>query len=109
MATSAELIEYICDRVRAYGAVRSRKMFGDYMIYIDERPVLLVCDGTVFVKQLPELDGLMSGAMRGIPYDGAKEHYAVDPDDTELLDRLIPRLLELTPVPARRTKKAVKK
>ena len=109
MVTSAELIKYICDRVCAYGAVRSRKMFGDYMIYIDGRPVLLVCDGTVFVKQLPELSGLMDGAMRGIPYDGAKEHYAVDPDDTELLDRLIPQLLDLTPMTVRRTKKAVEK
>jgi TfoX/Sxy family transcriptional regulator of competence genes len=108
MATSAEFAEYVCDRLKSYGTVRSRRMFGEYMFYIDERPVLTACDNTVFVKDLPELGELMSDARRGFPYDGAKEHFILDPDDTELLDRLLPLLIELTPVPLRR-KRTTKK
>ena len=33
-----------------FGEVWSRKMFGEYMAYLNEKPVLLVCDNTVFVK-----------------------------------------------------------
>ncbi len=54
MASSAEFIEFVYDQVAAAGAVRYRKMFGDYMVYCNDKPVLLVCDDTVYVKQIPE-------------------------------------------------------
>ena len=50
-------------------------MFGEYMVYVNDKPVLLVCDNTVYVKKLPEIEELMSGAECGVPYDSAKEHY----------------------------------
>ena len=49
-------------------------MFGEYMVYVNDKPVLLVCDNTVFVKKLPEIEELMSGTECGVPYDSAKEH-----------------------------------
>lgn len=44
------------------------------MVYLNEKPVLLVCDNTVFVKKLPVLDDLMRDALCGCPYEGAKEY-----------------------------------
>ena len=44
------------------------------MVYVNDKPVLLVCDNTVYVKKLPEIEELMSGAECGVPYDSAKEH-----------------------------------
>ena len=35
MATSKEFIEYVCDRVAPFGAVNAKKMFDEYMVYID--------------------------------------------------------------------------
>jgi len=64
MATTKDYIEYVCEQVRGAGTLRYRKMFGEYMVYCNEKPVLLVCDDTVFVKMLPELDALMAGAER---------------------------------------------
>ncbi|MCI6817904.1 MAG: transcriptional regulator, partial [Clostridium sp.] len=52
MATSIEFIEYVCEQVSGIGIVRYRKMFGEYMVYINDKPILLVCDNTVFVKEL---------------------------------------------------------
>lgn len=45
------------------------------MLYAADRPVLLVCDDTVFVKMLPELKSVFGGraAQKGVPYPGAKE------------------------------------
>ncbi len=105
MATTAEYVEYVCEQLRGAGALRTKKMFGEYMVYVNEKPVVLVCDNTVFVKCLPELDALMAGAERGLPYAGAKEHYILDIDDAETARRVVALLEELTPLPKPRKKK----
>jgi hypothetical protein len=69
------------------------------MVYVDDKPILLVCDNTVFVKILPALDALMIDADKGFPYDGAKEHYILDIDDTEIVQDVVRALLPITPLP----------
>ena len=51
MATSVEFIEYVCDQIIGTGKIRYQKMFGEYMVYVDEKPILIVCDHTVYVKK----------------------------------------------------------
>lgn len=104
MATSQEYADYICERLPDCGTVRCRKMFGEYMIYVNEKPLLLVCDNTVFVKKLPELNQAMADAPTGSPYPGAKEHYILDIDDGPLVARVIAILEPITPVPIKRKK-----
>ena len=99
MATTTDFVEYICGQIEGVGAVRYRKMFGEYMVYVDDKPILLVCDNTVFVKMLPCVEGLMATADKGYPYDGAKEHYILDIDDKELARKAIAALLPVIPVP----------
>jgi len=82
-------------------------MFGEYMVYVNDKPILLVCDNTVFVKMLPCMDDLMTDAERGFPYDGAKEHYILDIDDTDLTRAVIEALEQITPLPKPRKKKAI--
>ena len=55
MATTIDYIEFVMESLGRIGTenARYKKMFGEYMVYVDERPVLLVCDNTVFVKKLP--------------------------------------------------------
>ena len=53
MATSEEYLTFVCEQIARFGAVRYRKMFGDATVYLDDKPILLVCDNTVFVKCLP--------------------------------------------------------
>lgn len=80
-------------------------MFGEYMVYVNDKPVLLVCDNTVFVKKLPEIEELMSGAECGVPYDGAKEHYILDIENRELTAKAAQILERITPVPKKKNKK----
>ena len=105
MATSLEYIEFVCEQIQLFGDVRYRKMFGEYMVYLNEKPILLVCDNTVFVKKLPEIEALMRSAECGFPYDGAKEHYILDIENADLLARLIPVLETATPLPKPKKKK----
>lgn len=53
MATSVEYIDFVRERLDRFGSVRTRKMFGEYMVYFNDRPILTVCDNTVFVKKFP--------------------------------------------------------
>lgn len=73
MATSLSFCEYVCEQIRGNYDVRFRKMFGEYMIYLNEKPVILVCDDIPFIKMLPELKEFAEGLDTGFPYDGAKE------------------------------------
>lgn len=52
MATSVDYIEFVCGQIRGERVVRYKKMFGEYMVYVNDKPVLLVCDNTVYVKKL---------------------------------------------------------
>lgn len=102
MATSAAYCDFVCDCIRPFGEVRSRKMFGEYMVYLNDRAILLLCDNCVFVKMLPEVAPLLSDAPRGFPYDGAKEHYMPDIENPALLEELIPLLERITPMPKKK-------
>ena len=99
MATSVEYINYVCERIAGEYSVRYKKMFGEYMVYVNDKPILLVCDNTVYVKRLPQLDELMSTADVGVPYGGAKEHYILDIDNGELVESVTGVLEAITPVP----------
>ena len=105
MSTSVSYIQFVCDQLQDFLAVRWRKMFGEYMAYVNDKPVLLVCDDTVFVKILPELEPLMQRAERGLPYPGAKEHYILDIENRELTRAVVEVLERVTPPPKPRRKK----
>lgn len=108
MATTEDYIEYVCDQISFPGEVRYRKMFGEYMVYINDKPVLLVCDNTVFIKKHPCITSLMSHAQTGQPYQGAREHYILDMDDADLVGCVIPLLVQNTDLPKKRSRKQTK-
>ncbi len=105
MATSADFIEYVCDQIKGPWEIRYRKMFGEYMVYVNGKPVLLVCDNTVYVKKLEGLAQLMPGAETGFPYPDAKEHYLLDIEDPELCREVVAFLERVTPYPKPKKKR----
>ena len=76
------------------------------LVYVNEKQVLTLCDGRVFVKKLPQVAALMADAECGYPYEGAKESYLLDLSDDARIDALLPLLVEHTPLPKPRKKKA---
>lgn len=103
--TTPDYIQYVAEQVDGVGEVRYKKMFGEYMLYVNDKPVLLVCDNTTYVKKSDAVAQLLSAAPCGIPYEGAKEHYVLDIDDGESAREVV-RVLELEiPVPKKRTPK----
>ncbi len=105
MATSVEFIEYVCEQVRGVGEIRYKKMFGEYMVYINDKPILLVCDNTVYVKINEDTSKFLQNADIGVPYGGAKEHYVLDIENRELTLAVLEALERVTPLPKKRAKK----
>ena len=99
MACTDEYIQFITSQLEGTGAVRARKMFGDYCIYVDEKPVLLACDGIAYIKKHEAIAELMREAEVGFPYEGAKEHYILDVEHREHVHRVVLTLLPVLPYP----------
>ena len=92
MGTSESYIGFVCEKLERFGNIRSRKMFGEYMVYLNDKPILTVCDNTVFVKKLPQLSDIMKNSGCGFPYDGAKECYILDIENDGLVEEVIPKI-----------------
>ena len=50
MSSSQSIIDLLPDQLANCGAVTARKMFGEYCLYCAGRPVGLVCDKQLFLK-----------------------------------------------------------
>jgi len=102
MATDLSFIEYVCEQLRGVGDLRYRKMFGEYMVYVNDKPVITVCDNTVFIKQLDCIAEQMQGAKIGAPYDGAKPHYILDIDNADFAREIVCQVAAVTPLPKKK-------
>lgn len=104
MATTQDYLAFVLEQLPPLWEIRSKKMFGEYMVYLNDKPILTLCDNTVFVKKLPVLDEIMANAPYGCPYEGAKESYILDIEDRDLTERVLTLAEAATPVPKPRKK-----
>ena len=72
------------------------------MVYVDEKPVFLITDNTVYVKKLNQLSSLLKDTSTGVPYPGAKEHYILDIENRNLVEAILPILILSTPAPKKK-------
>lgn len=88
--------------------VSSRKMFGEYCIYVSDeaasleavpKSIFLLCDDVLYVKQHKALAEIASDCPLAPPYPGAKPHYVLDIDDSMLVACIILTLTPLLPMP----------
>lgn len=99
MACTTDFIEFICELLAPLGEVRSRKMMGDYVIYVNGKCVITACDNNAFVKKLPCIESLMGDTECASPYPGAKEAYILDLTDTRNTLKVIELLWDNLPFP----------
>jgi TfoX/Sxy family transcriptional regulator of competence genes len=106
-------MDYLLDQLSSAGPVSGRRMFGEYCLYYDGRPVGLVCDGQLFLKPTEPGLALMQEKTYGAPFPGAKPHLLVQPDlweDKNWLGNLVRATAHALPPPkAPRVPKVTKK
>lgn len=113
MASSKDFMNFVYEQVAsASDDVTYRKMFGDYMLFCNQRPVLLICDDTVYVKQLPETLGIFDKygitPDSDIPFKGARPHYILDIENSELAIDMVRLLAQILPIPKKKKRKNAK-
>lgn len=89
MASSPDVVEYICFQLRHAGDISFKKMFGEYGLYCDRKYFGLVCDNQLFVKITEPGLKLLPQQEQGSPYPGARPHFLMTELDD---DRLSPPL-----------------
>jgi DNA transformation protein and related proteins len=103
MATRQSTIDFILDQLGVLRGVRSKKMFGEYALYYEEKVVALVCDDQLFVKPTSAGKALLGSRCReGMAYPGAKPSLLIGADELEdhdKLSELIRVTAEALPVP----------
>lgn len=104
MPCTTEFIDFVCDMLKPLGAVRARKMMGDYVVYVNEKCVITACDNSAYVKRLPCIGDLMADAECGCPYPGAKEAYILDLSDQRKALKVIGTLWDDLPYPKSKKK-----
>ena len=78
----------------------SRKMMGEYLLYMDGKLFGGIYDDRLLVKPTPSALSLMPGAVREQPYPGAKEMLLVENvEDTVFLETLLTAMWGELPEP----------
>jgi TfoX/Sxy family transcriptional regulator of competence genes len=85
MASSVGTVQFICDQAGLGRRLTSRKMFGEYALYLDGKVVAFICDDQLFLKPTPEGRAFLGSVSEAPPYPGAKNYFLLvseldDPD-----------------------------
>jgi DNA transformation protein len=104
MASDKEFADYVRDQMSGAGEVSSRKMFGEYAIYLDGKVVALVCDNQCFVKRTDEGRAYLGEVIEGPPFPGANPYFLISDelDDRERLAELVRITARALPVPKKK-------
>lgn len=102
MACTSDFIDFVCEVLSPLSEVRSRKMMGDYVVYVNEKCVITACDNIAYVKKLPCIEELMADAETGKPYEGAKEAYILDLSNRAHTQKVVATLWNELPFPKKR-------
>ena len=78
MASHLDFVTYVAEQLREAGAIRVRKMFGEYGLYCDDLFFAVICDDQFFVKITPEGEAVFPDLPKAPPYEGAKDSFLVE-------------------------------
>ena len=111
MATRAETLAFLLDQIGALPGLRTRRMFGEYCVYLHDKPAAFVCDDQLYVKTADAGRALLGTPAHGQPYPGAKPCFLLTADAWENADALRALLLataQALPAPRPRTRRSTR-
>lgn len=111
MGTKAETMDFLVDQLSGLPNIRSRRMFGEYALYCDEKVVAFVCDDELFIKPTDAGREYIGDPEEAPAYPGSKMYFRVSGDrweDREWLTGLIDTTATVLPAPKPKKPKAKK-
>lgn len=90
MASHPDFVDFVVDQLREAGAIRSRRMFGEYGLFCDGVFFGVICDDQFFVKITPEGQAAFPHLPRAPSHEGARDSFLVeDVEDRERMTALV--------------------
>ena len=101
-------MDYITDQLIRLGDIRSKKIFGEYAVYYDNKVVAFVCDDTFFLKPTVAGKKLLGTPVEAPAYPGSKMYYLLDEtilDDPERFCAIVRATADVLPFPKIKNKR----
>ncbi len=107
MASSKDMLEYVCAQLSGAGEITYKKMFGEWGLYCRGIYFGCVCNNQLFIKPTATNVELLVRPEPAPPCEGGKPYWLIDDlEDRDLLAELVLRTCaELPPKKAPRKKK----
>ena len=102
MSTSTDTIERIVSCMSFAGDISSRKMFGEFALYLDTKVIAFVCDDRLFMKPVADSEQFLDASHLAPAYPGSKDYYEVPEDrwsDREWLGSFARMTADSLPLP----------
>jgi len=80
MATSQSTMDFLLDQLSGLTGLSTRKMFGEYCVYLFGKPIGFVCDDQLHLKMTDAGRAWIGNVQESIPYPDAKPHLLVTAD-----------------------------
>jgi TfoX/Sxy family transcriptional regulator of competence genes len=101
MSSDLSTAEFLEDQLAPL-EVSTRRMFGEFAVYLGGKTVGFICDDTFFLKITAASPELFAGLEPGKPYPGAKDYHVVPGDlieDRDWLREAVQSTAEVLPLP----------
>lgn len=101
MATDRDFIDYVMEQAGLGSRLTSKKMFGEYALYLDGKVVAFACDNSLFIKPSAAAAARAPDLPQRPPYPGAKDYPVADEllDDPDALQCLLTETATLMSAP----------
>ena len=111
MTTNLAFVDYVIEQSQLQDRITSKRMFGEYCLYVDGKVVAFACDNSLFVKATDATAAMTASLPRRPPYPEAKPYPVADEllDDSDQLHALLLATADALPEPKTKGSKRVEK
>lgn len=103
MASRKEFVEFVCSQLKPLGNITYRPMMGEYLVYVNHKYCIGICNNQVFLKPTKGIEDLLNEVILEPMYDGAKPSYLItDIDNVDYLCKIVGATYEALPEPKKK-------
>lgn len=101
MASDIKTVAFIADQSGLNSRLTSKRMFGEYTLYLNGKVVAFVCDNKLFLKPTDAGRALLGSPSEAPAYPGSKNYFLLEEEleDPELLRKALEITESVLPLP----------
>lgn len=80
MSSDQSTVDFLTEQFAGAGRVSSRKMFGDYALYCNDKVFAFVCDDQLYIKPIDAARNFIKTPIEKPAYPGSKMYFWITPD-----------------------------